>query len=241
MEKKRLSSVKTRIKPIVAGRYIPQDGFNPNYVLAPNGSRLSRVRITATVVDKFIAESGKFASITIDDGTETIRAKVFNAVAMYDNIGVGSEVDIIARVKEYQGEIYLMPEIITLVEDSNFNLLRELELRLQEKNLENKRKIILEHQKQTSDMTELERLMKERYDIQPEEVEAVLQTHEEPVSDKKNEVLKLIEKMDEGNGCDYSDIIATSGLPEDIIDSIINELLEDGVCFEPRPGKIKKL
>ena len=241
MEKKRISSVKTRIKSIATGRYVPQDGFNPNYVLSTNGIRLSRVRIIATVVDKFLAESGKFASITIDDGTDTIRVKVFNAVSMYDNIGVGSEVDVIARVKEYQGEIYLTPEIITVVEDSNFQLLRELELRLQEKNLENKRKIILEHQKQTSDMTELERVMRERFGIQSEEVEALLQSQEEPVADKKDEVLKLIEKMDEGNGCDYSELIEASGLPEDVIDPIVNDLLSSGVCFEPRPGKIKKL
>ncbi len=241
MEKKRISSVKTRIKQIVAGRYVPQDGSNPNYILTLGGTRLSRVRVFATVVDKFLAESGKFASITIDDGTDTIRVKVFNAVSMYDNIGAGSEVDIIARVKEYQGEIYLMPEIITIVEDSNFQLLRELELRLQEETLEKKRKIIMEHQKQTADISELERLMHERFGIQPEEVEAILQSHEEPVPDKKEEVLKLIEKLDEGNGCEYSELMAASGLPEDVLDSIVNELLSEGVCFEPRPGKIKKL
>ncbi len=241
MEKKRISSIKTRIKQITGGRYVPQDGFNPNFVLAPNGTRLSRVRIAATVVDKFLAESGKFSSITLDDGTETIRAKVFNVVSMYDSIGVGSEVDIIARVKEYQGEIYLAPEIITVLEDSNFALLRELELRLQEKSMENKRKLILGHQKQTADIGELERLMKERYGIQPEEVEAVLQTQEEPVSDKKDEVVKLIEKLDQVGGCDYSELMAASGLPEDVLDSIVNELLSEGTCFEPRPGKIKKL
>jgi len=241
MEKKRLTSVKTRIKSIVSGKYVPQDGVNPNCVLSLGGMRLARVRLMATVVDKFLAESGKFASVTIDDGTDTIRVKVFNAVAMFDNIAVGSDIDLIARVKEYQGEIYIMPEIITVVDDPNFQLLRELELRSQEKTFEGKRKIILEHQKQTADISELERLMHERFGIQPEEVEAVLQTQEEPVPDKKDEVLKLIEKMDEGSGCDYSELIGASGLPEDVIDVIVNELLSDGVCFEPRPGKIKKL
>lgn len=243
MEKKRIHSVKTRIKDITGGRYVAQEGFNPNYVLTKYGLRLSRVRILATIVDKFISESGKFASITLDDGTDTIRAKVFNAVSMYDNIGVGSEIDLIARVKEYQGEIYLAPEIITLVDDHNMHLLRELELRRQDRETEKKRAIILEHQKQTSDMIELERLMRERYGIEQEEVEAMLQVHEEvgAPDDKKAEVLKLIEKMDNGNGCDYAELITASGLPEDVIDSVVNELLEEGSCFEPKPGKIKKL
>ena len=252
MEKKRIHSVKTRIKDITGGRYVAQEGFNPNYVLTKYGLRLSRVRILATVVDKFISEGGKFASVTLDDGTDTIRVKVFNAVSMYDNIGVGSEVDVIARVKEYQGEIYLAPEIINVADDCNMQLLRELELRQQDREVEGKRKIILEHQKQTSDMSELERLMHERYGIQPEEVEAMLQVHEEPKvhdarsassgdDNRKEEVLKLVEKLDDGNGCDYSDLIKASGLPEDVIDSMVNELLEEGSCFEPRPGKIKKL
>ena len=241
IEKKRIHSVKTRIKSITSGRYVAQEGFNPNYVLTKYGLRLSRVRVLATVVDKFISEGGKFASITLDDGSDTIRVKVFNAVSMYDNIGAGSEVDVIARVKEYQGEVYLAPEIINVITDHNFHLLRELELRQQDKETENKRKLILEHQKQTSDMTELERLMSERFGIDPEEVEAMLQVQEEPEDDKKAGMLKLIEKLDEGNGCDYADLIKASGLPEDVIDSVVNELLSEGSCFEPRPGKIKKL
>jgi len=241
IEKKRIHSVKTRIKSITSGRYVAQEGFNPNYVLTKYGLRLSRVRVLATVVDKFISEGGKFASVTLDDGSDTIRVKVFNAVSMYDNIGAGSEVDVIARVKEYQGEVYLAPEIINVITDHNFHLLRELELRQQDKETENKRKLILEHQKQTSDMTELERLMSERFGIDPEEVEAMLQVQEEPEDDKKAGMLKLIEKLDEGNGCDYADLIKASGLPEDVIDSVVNELLSEGSCFEPRPGKIKKL
>ena len=241
MEKKRINSVKTRIKQIVSGRYVAQEGFNPNYVLTVQGLRLSRVRVLATVVDKFVSEGGKFASITVDDGTETIRVKLFNAVSMFERVDLGSEIDVIARVKEYQGEIYLAPEIITPVDDHNMQLLRELELRLQESEFDKKRKIIIENQKQTSDLMEMERLMRERYGIHPEEVEAVLQTQEEPAASSRDEILKLIEKYDEGSGCDYAELLRVSGLPEDVIDSAVNELLSEGTCFEPRPGKIKKL
>lgn len=242
IEKKRLHSVKTRIKAITSGRYVAQEGFNPNYVLTKYGLRLSRVRILAAVVDKFVSESGKFASVTLDDGTDTIRMKVFSAqVPMFENIAAGSEVDMIGRLKEYQGEVFIAPEIITVVDNPNMQLLRELELREQDKDIERKRKVILEHQKQAADMSELERIMKERFDIQPEEVEAMLQIQEEPEDDKKSEVLKLVEKLDDGNGCDYTELITASGLPEDVIDAVVNELLEEGSCFEPRPGKIKKL
>ncbi len=243
MEKKRIHSVKSRIKHIISGRYVAQEGFNPNYVLSPHGVRLSRVRILATVVDKFIAESGKFASITVDDGTETIRVKAFGGVSIFDHVDVGSEIDLIARVKEYQGELYIMPEIITAVDDPNIVLLRELELRSQEQETEKKRKLIFEHQKQAADMGELQRLLRERFGVQPEEVEAILQSSEEPHEESKNKdiILKFIETLDEGSGCDYSELLSASGLPEDVVDSAVEELLSEGICFEPRPGKIKKL
>ena len=245
MEKKRINSVKTQIKSIATGRYVAQDGMNPNYVLTSHGTRLARVRIMGTVVDKFVAESGKFASVTVDDGTDTIRVKAFSNVSMFDKIGSGVDVDMIARVKEYQGEIYLAPEIITVVEDPNVVLLRELELRAQNKLSENKRKLVLANRNQAADLGELQRIMKERHGISPEEVDAIVQageTPDEPAgNNNKESLLSLIEKMDEGKGCDYTELIKASGLPEDVVESVVNDLLEEGACFEPRPGKIKKL
>ncbi|MBI4018478.1 MAG: hypothetical protein HY368_02615 [Candidatus Aenigmarchaeota archaeon] len=244
MEKKRLTAVKTRIKAITTGKYVVREGFEPNYVLTAAGEQLSRVRVLATVVDKFVSETGKFASLTLDDGTETIRAKVFNAVSMFDSVAVGDIVDAIGRVREYQGEIYLMPEVVAKAETPNYELLRELELRQQERELQKKRALILEYQKQAADVDELKKHMFERFGIAHEEVEAVIQSEEvveEKTADEKSKILELIANMDTGQGCDYTELTQASGLSEDVIDGIINELLSEGICFEPRPGKIKKL
>jgi RPA family protein len=245
MENKRITTVKTKIKPINTGKFVPGEGFNPSYVITNNGMKLSRVRILATVVDKFLAESGKFASVTIDDSSDTIRAKVFNAVSMFDKVSQGDSVDMIARIKEFQGEVYLVPEVITKVDDPNFESLRELEIRKQSKEADKKREIVLEYQKQVSDLEELMRILKERFDMERDEVEAIIhstQTEEvKDVATDKNKVLSLIESLDTGPGCDYGELITASGMTEDVLDSIINELLTDGVCFEPKPGKIKKL
>ncbi|MEM7819260.1 MAG: OB-fold nucleic acid binding domain-containing protein [Candidatus Aenigmatarchaeota archaeon] len=247
IENRRITSVKTKIKSITNGKFIPGEGFNPSYVITDLGLRLSRVRVLATVVDKFLSETGKFASLTIDDGTDTIRVKVFNAVSMFDNINIGDVIDIIARIKEFQGEIYLIPEIIQKNENPNFEILRELEIREQQKKLEKRKEIVLEYQKQVSDLEELIRIMKERFGIDKEYVESILQLQEflekkeEQTSDAKNKVLELIESLDQGSGCDYSELIEASGLAEDVLDAVINELLSDGICFEPRPGRIKKL
>src|SRR3989338_5220493 len=111
MEKKRLTSIKTKIIDLSNGKYEVLPGFGSNYVLTRDGMRLSRVRILATVVDKFLSDSGRYAAITLDDGSDTIRAKAFNAVAVFDNLSVGDLVDFIGKVREYQGELYLVPEL----------------------------------------------------------------------------------------------------------------------------------
>ena len=158
MEKKRLTAIKTDIKSVISGKYVVRSGFESNYVLTPLGMKLSRVRILATVVDKFMSESGKFASITLDDGTATIRAKAFSTLSIMDGIGEGDIVDVVAKVKEYQDEVYVMPEVIAK-KDFYWEMLRSLELKKQKEEWGEKRRSILENQKQTSDLEELKKVM----------------------------------------------------------------------------------
>ena len=244
MEKRRITTVKTKIAPIVSGRFVKQEGFEPNYVLTNMGQRLSRVRVLGTVVDKFLSETGKFAAVTIDDGTATVRVKVFNAISMFDSIKVGDIVDVIGRVKEYNSEIYVAPEIITAVQPE-FEMLRELEIRENGKSMEKKRQIVVEYKSQTTDMAELMRVVKERFGISEEELEALLQPSAEQPEEKKQDskalILDLIAKLDTGAGCDYTELVEASKLAEEEIDAVVNGLLSEGTCFEPKPGKIKKL
>jgi len=249
-EIKRITAIKTDIKSILNGMFIRQDGLNPSYVLTNLGQKLSRVRVLATVVDKFISADEQYAVITLDDSTETIRAKAFKLISILRSVDKGDLVDVIGKVRLYNEEIYIIPEIIYKIDDPNLLLLRKAELKKQLKDLKEKKKIIIECQKNTSDMDELKKFVKRKFNISPEHVEAVLmsqevlKTSEEDEVDEKAEkdkIIKLIEKFDSGNGCEYSMIISESGLSEDSVERIINELLNEGTCFEPRPGIIKLL
>lgn len=243
MEKKRIVAVKTNVSPIVDGRFVPAEGFNPSYVLTSSGTRISRARVLATVVNKFVSESGRFAALTLDDGTATIGLKAFGW-SNFEGIERGDIVDVIARVKEYNNEIYLVPEVVCKTDDMNFELLRELELRQRGLETEKRRMLVHEYAKQTADVGELGRLMKERFNMEQEEVEALLSAEEKEEKEKENtkeEILSLIEHLDAGDGCDYTELIRASGLAEEAIDTVVNELLGEGSCFEPRPGRIKKL
>ena len=242
MDKKRLTAVKTNIGSISKGRFFAQEGFNPSYVLSPAGQRLSRVRVLATAVDKFVSGNGKFASLTLDDGTDTIRVKVFNALSMIEKIEKGNLIDVIARIKQYQEEVYLLPEIITKIDDPNMELLRQLEIQEQETEARKKKQLILEYKSQVADYSELVKFMKERFGIEQEEIEACLQQDDVPkTQETRTEIIKMIETLDAGEGCDYQELIQAAGVSENVLDVIVGELLEEGLVFEPRPGKIKKL
>lgn len=72
-------------------------------------------------------------------------------------------------------------------------------------------------------------------------IENSVEEKEVSASDIKNKILKLIENLDKGVGADYQEILIKSGLAEKEIDFAIQDLLESGVCYEPNPGKIKKI
>ncbi|PSH02036.1 MAG: hypothetical protein BRC26_02575, partial [Nanohaloarchaea archaeon QH_8_44_6] len=64
---------------------------------------------------------------------------------------------------------------------------------------------------------------------------------ERDMENLEREVLEAIEDLDEGDGADYSEIVDGIDEPEDKLEDTINSLLSDGTCYEPQPGKIKKL
>ena len=242
MERQRLTALKTRIEPIINGKYVKREGFDPNYVVA-NGIHYSRIRVMGTVVDVFKSNTKSFSSITIDDGSGTIRAKAFNSNIL-DNFERGDIIDAVGKLKEYQEEIFMIPEVIKKVEP-NWLILRELEIREEEGTLNKKRKIVEEIKKEASDLEEVKQIAKER-GLKEEEVEAISQEDEKDNIEGQNDesrqkVIKLIEENDKGDGCDYTILIEQSGLGEEELDTVISNILEEGMCFEPRPGKIKKL
>ena len=246
MEKKRLTAIKVRISDIVNGKF---DLVSNNiYVLTKSAKKIGRARILASVVDKFVSADKKFYSITIDDGTDTIRAKVFDSLVL-EKIDAGDIVDVIGRINEYNGEIYILLENVWMINDPNVEILRELEIREQNNIMNNKKRLVLDYKNQISDMQELKHIMKE-FGLDPEEVESIIDSESiiEPdkeenigTDDQKQKILTSIEQLDKGEGCTYTELMDASGLTENILDVVIEELLNEGLCFEPKPGRIRKL
>lgn len=202
----RMTAKKVRISDIMSGKWIKKEGMEPSYIITNYGDQISRARVLSTIVSKFVAEDGNFGSITLDDGTDTIRVKTFKTVKPVEEFEVGSLVDVVGKVKEYNGEIYIIPEIITRV-DGNQEVLRILEIK---KNLQNTKQI-----------------------------EKEIESKEEDKEKIRREILSIVEA--EKDGASYDDILRNVNEDEEQIESVINELLSEGVCYEPTPGRIRKI
>ena len=249
VEKKRLTAKKAGLAELATGKYVKKAGFESSYVLTTLGRRLSRVRILGLVVDKFESEDGKYATLTIDDGTETMRCKAFVNIRMFDAAKKGDLVDIIGKIREYNEEVYVAPEMLRKA-PADWETLRMLELKKIYTDQRKAIKKIRELQKQSADKTDLKALAK-KFDIDPDDVDGVLEAEELHIiaeeqkiaadGEIKDKILKLIAGLDTGAGADYADILRQSGVSENQVDAAVQDLLETGMCFEPKAGKIKKL
>jgi len=245
VERKRLTAIKTEIKDIIDGRYVKAEGFESNYVITPNGLKISRARILGTVMTKFITEDGNYGFIVLDDETDTLRVKAFKNTKIFDNIEVGDLVDVIGKIREYDEEIYLSPEIVRKIKNPNFLILRKAELLNQKKEFEEIKKKVKGFMKSTTDLDEIRKLA-EAEGIDPGIVESIAESEEkEPEKEDKkslkDSILKIIDNLDEGTGAEYTAIITESKLSEVEVEEVINDLLSEGTCYEPRPGRIKRL
>jgi len=245
MEIRRATAIPCELALLKNGVYMRRD--NHAFLLTRFGSKLSRVRVFATVVDKFVSDSGNYAALTLDDGTARLRAKFFGEnVAKAQEFEVGANVEVIGKIREYAGEVYIVPEIIKEIEPVRCLLgkIQALKTRLLSYR---KFAFLHEQRKLCSDTLELKRVAK-RFSISEEEVDAILLVEEafgkakvEDLEELKQVVLSLIKRLDRGEGCTYETLLKESKLDEQTLSRIVDELLNEGSCFEPRPGVVKAL
>ncbi|MFQ5831482.1 MAG: hypothetical protein ACE5H4_02140 [Candidatus Thorarchaeota archaeon] len=119
----RITAVRASIADIINGTY---QNVNGPHVVSPHGVELRRVALVGFIVDQYSGQG--FASITIDDGTETIRAKAWGGEASsLEKVEQNILTLIIGKVREYEGEVYLVPEIVRELDDPNYLSVHQLE------------------------------------------------------------------------------------------------------------------
>ncbi len=197
---KRNIAYKLRVGQILAGAPIlDADKFK---FLELNNKHIARVNLIANVIDKYIQDGEKkFGSITLDDATGQIKAKVFgDEIERFAQLNQGDTLMVIGLLRSWKNEVYINPEIIKS-RSPEYLLIRKLE----------------------------------------SEIEAPKTINKDELNNLKDKIITLVKEAEKDGGISIDKIIMDLHEPPEIINSEIKKLLENGVAYEPRPGKLRYL
>lgn len=241
------TAYKLKIEDLVRGQYVRSpEGTEPSYLLTPWNQHIPRARVLGTVVDKFVRDDQGYATLRLDDGSETISLRAWREnVPELAGFKMGDLLDVIGRVREFEGEVYLVPDLIFRVEDPNWELVRELEI------LHARRRALAQGVRpQPKQKAKLEpRQLQIELSQTPPAVGPTIETIEEveapplpKVPDEtKKRVTLAIEKLDKGDGAAPTDIAAELDLHQADVEDALRVLIVDGEIFEPRAGRFRRL
>jgi len=197
--RKRNIAYKMRIGDILKGRPMMDEG--KFLFLEIGDKKVVRINVLANCVDKYVQEGEKqFASLTVDDASGQIKLKAFGEdIGPLKEVLQGDTLQIIGNVREWNGELYVIPEVIKKV-DARWLLVRKLEI-------QNARK-----------------------DMPVDESSAL-----------KDSIMQKIKDAESDGGIDIDKIIMDTEASPDLINGDIKKLLEEGLIYEPRPGRLRYL
>jgi len=199
--RKRNVAFKLRIGDILKGVPMMDEG---RFLFLELGDRkVVRVNLLANCVDKFVQEGEKkFATLTVDDASGQLKLKAFgDDVEGLKSIVQGDTLQIIGNMREWNGEMYVIPEVVKKV-DSRWLLVRKLEIQ------------------------------KRREDIPAEEGGS---------NELKNSIMEKIKGAEAEGGIDRDVIVMDVEASPEAIEVEVKKLLEEGLVYEPRPGRLRYL
>ncbi len=207
--RKRETAYKLRIGDILRGNQIfeESESLNKRFLhLELGNKKILRVNLIANVIDKFESEGeSKFATITLDDGSGQIRARVFGEeINKFSDLIQGDTLLIIGLLRSYNQELYILPEIIRK-QNPKYLLIRKLEI-------------------------------EKSYPILPNTQQ------KEEIKILKDEIISLIKNAEQDEGVDKEEIIMKIKQSNPaLISQEIQRLLEEGMIYEPKPGRVRYL
>jgi len=123
----RATAYKLRIGDVLSGKpFIENEKLN---FVELGDKKILRVNIIANVIEKYVSEGEKkHISFVIDDASGQIKLRAFgDDVDAFKDIEQGNTLIVIGLLRQFNNEIYILPEILKPV-DPRYLLLRKLEL-----------------------------------------------------------------------------------------------------------------
>ena len=226
-------AIKTTIQNLLLGEYIQEKENEPNYLLTNTNQKIFRINLIAIVLSK--EKQGAITNFVIDDGTGKIALRSFEENKTIDSLNIGNSILIIGKIRTYNQEKYISPEIIKLI-DAEWLKLRSIELKHLISNQQNTP--LPKEVKKTDEKIENEDSTLENNTEEIDIVDhSINQTNELLLPIEK--ITKLIKELDAGEGVLIEEIISTSQINE--TEKLLEKMLENGDIFQNSPGKVKVL
>jgi len=237
--RRRVTAVRSHICDILNGEVRVDNGLS---VLTSYGVEIKRVYLIGVIVDVFkrggeSEPESSYCSLSLDDGTGVINLKSWGEdTTRFGSFKVGDVVEVIGLIREYNDELYVVPESVTLVSDIHWELFRELEI------IDRKRGFKLGELEREDvwKFEESEALADEKSvseELTPEE-----EVLEDSLLDSELQdlILEAISRLNKDAGVTIGELVKElKYYSEREIISALNDLLNDGLIYEPNPGKYK--
>lgn len=207
------------IAELATGRYVREEGWEPNRVETEAGESVSRANVLGVIISLSGDVPERMRSAVIDDRSGTIPVRSFGDEDAFAGLGVGDVINVIGRPREYGGERYLMAEIVKRIDDYAWVDARLLELRL----------------------AAIRTPKREPRPTAPSAAQApeAEEFDDAGAGDIYQKVCELVRKHDAGEGAPTGVVATEAGSPD--AERAIRQLLEEGEVFEVRPGRLKVL
>ncbi|MEA3430451.1 MAG: OB-fold nucleic acid binding domain-containing protein [Nanoarchaeota archaeon] len=183
-QQQRQTAFKTWIIDIIRGKYFVEEGWTPNYILTQKNKKISRLNIISTIIN-ISKEDDIQQFIYVDDGSAEIAIRSFNEINYFKGLKVGDIIQIIGKVRTYNDEKYIVPEIIKKINNTKWLIVRKLEL------------------------GEIETKIQEEK-INPELIKKDTETPEKKSNNEIDPILEKIKELDNGDGADFQEIVKLS-------------------------------
>lgn len=216
MLRQRNTAHKLWISQIFSGKYISTEDHS---YLDLNEQQITKVNIIGNIT--FVNSSESYASALLDDGSGVIRLKAWQqSTQLLSSLNLGDITIVIGKVREYNGERYIAPDTVKVLDDPNWLLVRQLEL-LREQPISHKgdaEKPALFHEERIED-SPLFRLT--------------------PVL--RNKILEFIDAKSISDGSGIDDIATGLSIGKKEAEAAVFELIKEGEVYEYKPGRLKLL
>ncbi len=229
----RSTAQKVSLGEIQNGEFIHGNEQEANYLLTKKGKKIFRVNIIAAVVDKQTV--GTITNMILDDGTGKLILRSFEENEGIKKIEVGTVILIIGKVRTFNEEKYVSPEVVRRIEPLWLKV--RAHENLEKEKIQNNQNYKKENTIEKNDINKKEKSIKN--ESQEENIPPATTIVEEDQHLPFQKLMQTIKELDKGDGALIEEILEKSALKDS--DKVLTKMLECGEIFEYQPGKVKVL